>query len=136
VVLYLVFGVWSLVFGLSLRPLTETLVICPAFAYNPLVQTTEPSSSDATLHDQVQAVLDRIRPAIQADGGDVELVNIQKNIAHIRFHGACHGCPSSTMTLQHGIERTIRDKFTAETQRQGDCPEACKRALLLFHLFI
>jgi len=78
------------------------------------VQTTESSQSEASLHEQVQAVLDRIRPAVQADGGDVELVDVTaENVARIRFHGACHGCPSSTMTLQHGIQRAIRDKVPA-----------------------
>lgn len=70
------------------------------------MQTTE---SPLPLQEQVQAVLDRIRPAVQADGGDVELVDVLNNVARIRFHGACHGCPSSTMTLQHGIQRAIRD---------------------------
>ena len=75
--------------------------------------TTDSQLSPTALHDQVQAVLDRIRPAIQADGGDVELVDVKDAVAHIRFHGACHGCPSSTMTLQHGIQRAIRDNVPA-----------------------
>lgn len=54
-------------------------------------------------------VVELIRPAIQADGGDLELVNITpEGIAEIRLHGACVGCPSSTMTLTVGIERNLR----------------------------
>ncbi|MBC7784907.1 MAG: NifU family protein [Burkholderiales bacterium] len=62
-----------------------------------------------TLKDRVQQVIDRIRPAVQADGGDIELVDVVGDTVTIRFHGACHGCPSSTMTLQHGIKRNICD---------------------------
>lgn len=66
----------------------------------------------ATVHDRVQAVINLIRPAVQADGGDIELVGIRAgNVVEIRFHGACHGCPSSTMTLQMGIEKSIRDQI-------------------------
>ena len=68
-----------------------------------------PTLEASQLREQVQVVIDKIRPGVQADGGDIELVDIVSDVVKIRFHGACHGCPSSTMTLQHGIERTIRD---------------------------
>ena len=56
-------------------------------------------------------MINLIRPAVQADGGDIELVDVTTDgVVQIRFHGACHGCPSSTMTLQHGIERNLREK--------------------------
>jgi Fe-S cluster biogenesis protein NfuA len=65
-----------------------------------------------TLKERVQGVLNLIRPAVQADGGDIELVDVTPDcIVQIRFHGACHGCPSSTMTLQMGIERNLREKI-------------------------
>jgi Fe-S cluster biogenesis protein NfuA len=65
-----------------------------------------------TLKDKVQSVLNLIRPAVQADGGDIELVDVSSDgIVQIRFHGACHGCPSSTMTLQDGIQRNLREKI-------------------------
>jgi Fe-S cluster biogenesis protein NfuA len=64
-----------------------------------------------TVKDRVLDVINLIRPAVQADGGDIELVDVTDDgIVQIRFHGACHGCPSSTMTLQMGIERNLRDK--------------------------
>ncbi len=70
-----------------------------------------------TLRDKVQAVINLIRPAVQADGGDIELVDVSTDgVVQIRFHGACHGCPSSTMTLQHGIERNLREKVPEVTQ--------------------
>ena len=67
--------------------------------------------------DRVESVLERIRPLLQADGGDIELVDVKDDgVVQIRFHGACHGCPSSTMTLQHGIERNLREKVPEVTQ--------------------
>jgi Fe-S cluster biogenesis protein NfuA len=64
------------------------------------------------IRERVQGVLNLIRPAVQADGGDVELVDVTgEGVVSIRFHGACHGCPSSTMTLQMGIERNLREKI-------------------------
>lgn len=60
------------------------------------------------LKNQVQAVLDKIRPNLQADGGDVELVEITDDgIVKVRLQGACHGCPMSQMTLKNGIERLL-----------------------------
>ena len=67
-----------------------------------------------TLKEKIQSVINLIRPAVQADGGDIELVDVDADgVVQIRFHGACHGCPSSTMTLQHGIQRVIQDKVPA-----------------------
>lgn len=61
--------------------------------------------------DRVQHVINLIRPAVQADGGDIELVDVLADgEVQIRFHGACHGCPSANMTLQMGIERNLREK--------------------------
>jgi Fe-S cluster biogenesis protein NfuA len=69
------------------------------------------------LRDKVQAVINLIRPAVQADGGDIELVDVQSDgLVSIRFHGACLGCPSSHMTLQHGIERNLREQVPEVTK--------------------
>ena len=70
-----------------------------------------------SVRERVQGVINLIRPAVQADGGDIELVDVSNDgVVQIRFHGACHGCPSSTMTLQHGIERNLREKVPEVTQ--------------------
>ena len=70
--------------------------------------TTNPTPS---VREKVQDVINLIRPAVQADGGDIELVDVTGDgVVQIRFHGACHGCPSSTMTLQMGIEGNLREK--------------------------
>ena len=75
------------------------------------------ASPTPTLKEKVQDVINLIRPAVQADGGDIELVDVAADgVVQIRFHGACHGCPSSTMTLQMGIERNLREKVPEVTQ--------------------
>jgi Fe-S cluster biogenesis protein NfuA len=56
----------------------------------------------------VDTILDTIRPAMQADGGDVQLVSVQGGIVSVRLKGMCLLCPSANMTLKHGIERTLR----------------------------
>ena len=61
--------------------------------------------------DRVESVLDRIRPMMQADGGDVELVDVQGNRARVRLTGMCAGCPSAHMTLYMGIEMALRDEI-------------------------
>lgn len=73
--------------------------------------TAATKDSPAELRKRVSDVLELIRPAVQADGGDIELVDIAKDgVVSIRFHGACIGCPSSNLTLQHGIEANLRQQ--------------------------
>jgi Fe-S cluster biogenesis protein NfuA len=62
--------------------------------------------------EKLETVLDKIRPAIQADGGDVELINIREdNVVEVRLKGACHGCPMATLTLKAGIERIVKEEI-------------------------
>ena len=63
------------------------------------------------MKEKVQAALDQIRPALQADGGDVELVNIDDGVVSVRLTGACGGCPMSTMTLKMGIEKALKQQI-------------------------
>lgn len=66
-------------------------------------------ASQASLFERVEHVINRIRPAVQSDDGDVELVEVTADgVARIRLHGACVGCPSSMLTLQVGIEQNLR----------------------------
>jgi Fe-S cluster biogenesis protein NfuA len=68
------------------------------------------STPESGLFERVARIIDRIRPAVQSDGGDVELVRVSnEGIVTIRLHGACVGCPSSQMTLKVGIEKNLRD---------------------------
>jgi len=62
------------------------------------------------MKERVQDVIDRIRPSLQADGGDVELVEIDGSVVKVRLQGACAGCPMSQMTLKNGIERLIKQE--------------------------
>ena len=61
--------------------------------------------------ENVETVLDEMRPYLMADGGNVELVEIDGPIVKLRLQGACGSCPSSTMTLKMGIERRLREKI-------------------------
>lgn len=62
--------------------------------------------------DKVEVVLDKIRPALVADGGNVELVNVNdEGVVEVKLTGACAGCPMSTMTLKMGIEQVLREEF-------------------------
>jgi Fe-S cluster biogenesis protein NfuA len=64
---------------------------------------------DIAVREKVARLINLIRPAVQSDGGDLELVDITpEGIVRIRLHGACVGCPSSSITLQVGIERNLR----------------------------
>lgn len=75
--------------------------------------TDSPSES---LQSRVEAVLDLIRPAVQEDGGDFELLEIsEEGVVTIRFLGACIGCPSSEMTLRDGIARNLRNRVPEVT---------------------
>ncbi|MBF0099481.1 MAG: NifU family protein [Desulfobacterales bacterium] len=60
---------------------------------------------------KIQAELNKIRPYLQADGGDVEYVDYKAGVLKVRLKGACSGCPMSRMTLKNGIERTIRESI-------------------------
>jgi Fe-S cluster biogenesis protein NfuA len=61
------------------------------------------------MREKIEAAIDRVRPALQADGGDVEFVDVKDGVVSVRLTGACGGCPMATMTLRDGIERTIRE---------------------------
>ncbi|ATY85346.1 hypothetical protein CVV65_10785 [Kyrpidia spormannii] len=60
------------------------------------------------LREKVEEALERIRPGLQFDGGDVELVDVEDGVVTLHLIGACGGCPMSTMTLKMGIERALR----------------------------
>jgi len=62
------------------------------------------------MRERIEAALEKIRPALQADGGDVELVGVNDGIVSVRLTGACGSCPMSTMTLKMGVERAIRQE--------------------------
>ena len=75
-------------------------------------QTPAPASADTQedLRRRVEEALDMIRPAIEMDGGNVELGEIVEGVAYVHMQGACGACPSSTMTLKAGIERIVTEQ--------------------------
>jgi len=67
---------------------------------------------DHRMKEKVQKAIDTIRPSLQADGGDVELVDVSEDgIVKVRLTGACHGCPMAQMTLKMGIEKMIKSQI-------------------------
>jgi Fe-S cluster biogenesis protein NfuA len=69
------------------------------------------------MRDKVKAVIDEIRPGLQMDGGDCELVDVtDKGVVKLRLLGACAGCPMSQMTLKMGIEATLKEKVPEVTE--------------------
>ena len=69
------------------------------------------------LKERVQEALNMIRPALQADGGDVELVDVTEDgVVKVQLQGACRGCPMSQLTLQNGVERVVKEQVP-EVQR-------------------
>ena len=62
------------------------------------------------IQKRVQNALDEIRPQIQLDGGDVELVSVEKQTVKVRLTGHCAGCPMSAMTLKNGVEALIKER--------------------------
>jgi Fe-S cluster biogenesis protein NfuA len=60
------------------------------------------------MEERIKAVLETIRPALQADGGDVEFVDFREGVVTVRMTGACGNCPMSLMTLKQGIEKRLR----------------------------
>jgi len=63
------------------------------------------------MRDKVEEILKQIRPSLQADGGDLELVDVNEGIVKVRLKGACGSCPMAIMTLKNGVERLLKDKL-------------------------
>jgi Fe-S cluster biogenesis protein NfuA len=62
------------------------------------------------MRDRVEEALKKIRPALEADGGGIELVDIVDGVVQVRLKGACHGCPGAQMTLKMGVERILKEE--------------------------
>lgn len=101
-------------FGFIKKTNSGSAAVGDAVKPAPVQPATAGATSDSIPSDlapRVQAALDRIRPALQMDGGDVELVGIDGYSVKVRLTGHCVGCPSAQMTLQYGIERALRDEI-------------------------
>ncbi len=64
-----------------------------------------------TVKDRVQKALEELRPQLQADGGDIELLDVKDGVVKVKMKGACAGCPMSAMTLQWGVENFLKKKI-------------------------
>lgn len=62
------------------------------------------------MKEEIQKAIDKIKPMLQADGGDVELVDYEDGVVKVRLRGACAGCPMSQMTVKNGIERMLKQE--------------------------
>ncbi len=63
------------------------------------------------MREKVETALAQIRPTLQADGGDVELVDVNEGVVKLKLTGACGSCPMASMTLRHGIERMLKEQI-------------------------
>jgi Fe-S cluster biogenesis protein NfuA len=73
-------------------------------------------SRATTIEDQVREALELIRPAIQLDGGDIELSSVRGGTVVVQLHGTCETCPISPVTLKQGVERLLRDRVPEITE--------------------
>jgi len=69
------------------------------------------NKKESTMREKVEEVLAKIRPSLQADGGDIELVDVVDGVVKVKLLGACGGCPMSSMTLQMGVERALKEQI-------------------------
>jgi Fe-S cluster biogenesis protein NfuA len=68
------------------------------------------------MREKVEAAIGKIRPMLQADGGDIELVDVEEGVVKVRLQGACAGCPGAQMTLRMGVEKEVK-KAVPEVKR-------------------
>ena len=74
---------------------------------------SEQTGADKTITERVRSVIDNVRPLLQADGGDIELVGVDEStgVVSVRLQGACRGCPGAQMTLKMGVQRHLQEKI-------------------------
>ena len=104
--------------GIEFDRSAKTYRLPQDFFLPPVQLTAREALSLSVLCEQVaqREQIPFIRPAVQADGGDVELVEVtDEGLVRVRFHGACVGCPSATMTLKTGIEHSLRERVPEVT---------------------
>lgn len=76
------------------------------------MKNSSPTSGGNNLREKVEKCLDSIRPYLQADGGDIELVDIEESgVVKVKLRGACGGCPSALITLKQGVEARLKEEI-------------------------
>ncbi len=68
------------------------------------------------MEEKVRAVIEELRPALQADGGDIEFIGLEGTVVKVRLQGACSGCPHAAITLKQGVEVRIREAIPEITE--------------------
>jgi Fe-S cluster biogenesis protein NfuA len=74
----------------------------------PDINNKEVSIMTEMITEKVQKIIDKLRPNLQADGGDIEFLGIDKGVVKVKLKGACAGCPMSMMTIKWGVENTLK----------------------------
>ena len=85
-------------------------------------KTTEKTELEMTLRERVEAALDKVRPNLQRDGGDIELLDVVDGVAKVKLQGSCAGCPMSQMTLTWGVEQALRKEVPEIVRVETDRP--------------
>lgn len=85
-------------------------------------KTIEKSELEMTLRQRVEAALEKVRPSLQRDGGDIELLDVVDGVARVRLQGACAGCPMSQMTLAWGVEQALKKEVPEIVRVETDRP--------------
>jgi Fe-S cluster biogenesis protein NfuA len=75
-----------------------------------------PGPNEQPVLDRVRDVIDQVRPYIQGDGGDIDLVSYEDGVVTVRLRGACSGCPHAAMTLKMGVERFLKEHVPEVTE--------------------
>jgi Fe-S cluster biogenesis protein NfuA len=85
-------------------------------------KTTEKSDLEMNLRQRVEAALEKVRPTLQRDGGDIELLDVVDGVAKVKLQGACAGCPMSQMTLTWGVEQALKKEVPEIVRVETDQP--------------
>ena len=90
----------------------NTVAPAPAAPPEPTPEPLPKADAGGFTREQVQGVLDDlVRPALQSDGGDIELIDVIGNDVHVTLVGACHSCPSAVLTLKMGVDQLLREEL-------------------------
>jgi Fe-S cluster biogenesis protein NfuA len=85
-------------------------------------QKTSTTEVASDLRERVEAALDKVRPSLQRDGGNIELLDVVEGVAKVRLQGSCAGCPMSQMTLTWGVEQALKKEVPEIVRVENDQP--------------
>ena len=85
-------------------------------------QKTNNTEAASDLRERVEAALDKVRPSLQRDGGNIELLDVVEGVAKVKLQGSCAGCPMSQMTLTWGVEQALKKEVPEIVRVENDQP--------------